>query len=77
MAINYTKWPLNIPTFSIPRPSKIYPSWNFWSYNKPSGNLALNAMLMAFGHTTECWDHFSSLIEYQRPLFKTSSQRAI
>jgi hypothetical protein len=22
-------WLLNIPTFSIPRPSKIYPNWDF------------------------------------------------
>jgi hypothetical protein len=28
----------NIPTFSIPRPSTIYPNWDFWSENKPSGN---------------------------------------
>jgi hypothetical protein len=38
MAVNYTKWPKNIPTFSIPRPSKLYPNWEFWSKNKPSGN---------------------------------------
>jgi hypothetical protein len=38
MAVNYTKWPKNIPTFSIPRPSKLYPNWDFWSKNKPSGN---------------------------------------
>jgi hypothetical protein len=24
--------------FSIPRPSKIYPTWDFWFENKPSGN---------------------------------------
>jgi hypothetical protein len=33
-ATKYTKWPSNIPkwnipTFSIPRPSKIYPNWDF------------------------------------------------
>jgi hypothetical protein len=46
-----TKCPLNIPycrkvfpmtkhitTFSIPRSSKIYPNWYFWSEKKPSGN---------------------------------------
>jgi hypothetical protein len=33
-----TKWPLNIPTSSIARPSKIYPNWSFWFENIPSGN---------------------------------------
>jgi hypothetical protein len=28
----------NIPTSSIVRPSKIYPYWDFWYENKPSGN---------------------------------------
>jgi hypothetical protein len=28
----------NIPAFSIPRPSKIYPNWDFWYENIPSGN---------------------------------------
>jgi hypothetical protein len=32
-----TKWPLNIP-YSIARPSKIYPIWDFWFENKASGN---------------------------------------
>jgi hypothetical protein len=27
-----------ITTFSIPRPSKMYPNRNFWFENKPSGN---------------------------------------
>jgi hypothetical protein len=35
MAVKYLK---NIKTFSIPRPSKMYPNWDFWSENKPSGN---------------------------------------
>jgi hypothetical protein len=45
MAIKYTKWPYNFPNdnkihlhFSIPRPAKIYPNWDFWFENKPSGN---------------------------------------
>jgi hypothetical protein len=38
MAVIYSKWLQNILTFSIPKPSKIYPNWNFWSENKPSGN---------------------------------------
>jgi hypothetical protein len=29
MAEKYSKWLSNIPTFSIPRPSKIYPYWDF------------------------------------------------
>jgi hypothetical protein len=38
MAINYTKWPQNIPTTMIARPSKIYPNWYFRLENIPSGN---------------------------------------
>jgi hypothetical protein len=34
MAINY----LHIPTSSVARPSKIYPNWDFWFENIPSGN---------------------------------------
>jgi hypothetical protein len=26
----YSRWPENIPTFVLPRPSKIYPNWGFW-----------------------------------------------
>jgi hypothetical protein len=36
--VKYSKWPWNIPAFSMLRPSKIYPSWYFWFENKPSGN---------------------------------------
>jgi hypothetical protein len=43
----YIKWSLNIPTgqkilltFYIPRPFKIYPYWEFWYENIPSGNPA-------------------------------------
>jgi hypothetical protein len=35
-----------IPRFSIARPTKIYPSWDFWFENKPSGNP---------GHLDESW----------------------
>jgi hypothetical protein len=31
-----------IKTFFILRPSKIYPSWDFWFENIPSGNLVPN-----------------------------------
>jgi hypothetical protein len=33
MAVIYFKWTINIPTFSIPRPSKIYPNWDLWFEN--------------------------------------------
>jgi hypothetical protein len=36
--VKYCKWSFYIPTFFILRPSKIYPNWNFWFENKPSGN---------------------------------------
>jgi hypothetical protein len=38
LAGKYTEWPLNIPTSSVARPSKIYPNWHFWFENIPSGN---------------------------------------
>jgi hypothetical protein len=40
MAVIYSKWTWNIPTISISRPSKIYPNWNLWFENIPSGNPA-------------------------------------
>jgi hypothetical protein len=36
---------LKIPTSSIARPSKIYPNWDFWFENIPSGNTGLRAFL--------------------------------
>jgi hypothetical protein len=33
----YNKWPKNIATSSIARPSKIYPNWDIWFGNMPSG----------------------------------------
>jgi hypothetical protein len=38
MAVKQTEWPLNKPTSSIARPSKIYPKWDIWFENMPSGN---------------------------------------
>jgi hypothetical protein len=45
MTVAYFKWPKNIPAFSILRPSKIYPNWDFWFENKPSGNPARHSNL--------------------------------
>jgi hypothetical protein len=58
MAVIYSKWPKNVPTFSIPRPSKIYPNWDFWFDNKPSGNLGL------------AQEFFNSLTIFKRPHFE-------
>jgi hypothetical protein len=38
MPEKYSEWSYNITTSSIPRPSKLYPNWDFWFENKPSGN---------------------------------------
>jgi hypothetical protein len=38
MAVKCSKWPKNIPTSSFTKPFKIYPNWDFWFENKPSGN---------------------------------------
>jgi hypothetical protein len=40
MVVKYSKWPEFKKIFSIPRSSKIYPNWDFWSEIKPSGNPA-------------------------------------
>jgi hypothetical protein len=40
MSVKLTPCPKNIPTSSFARPSKIYPSWDFWLENKQSGNPA-------------------------------------
>jgi hypothetical protein len=47
-SIYYTKFPLNIPNwYNIYQhnpsqgPPKIYPNWNFWHENKPSGYTAM------------------------------------
>jgi hypothetical protein len=41
MAVKYSKWPYNIPTFPILRPSKICPNLDFWFENIPFGNPGL------------------------------------
>jgi hypothetical protein len=41
--MNYTKWPENLPLdSSIARTLKVFPIWDFWFENKPSGNPVLN-----------------------------------
>jgi hypothetical protein len=40
MAIKQIKWAKCILIFSIPRPSKLYPKWDFWYENIPIGNPA-------------------------------------
>jgi hypothetical protein len=40
MAIIYSKWAQNMPTFSILKPYKIYPNAYFRFENVPSGNPA-------------------------------------
>jgi hypothetical protein len=42
ISVQYSNWPLNILTFSNLRHSKIYPNWDFWFENKPSGNPGLD-----------------------------------
>jgi hypothetical protein len=59
-----TKWQQNVPNgcklfpmgikfikkISIPRPSKIYPNWDFWYANKSSGNpdVGINRIILRF-----------------------------
>jgi hypothetical protein len=38
IVVMYSKWPLYIPTFYIPRPPKIYPNWDLWFEKLTSGN---------------------------------------
>jgi hypothetical protein len=44
MSLKYSKWPSNILTISNLRPYKIFPNWDFWFENKPSGNPGLNSV---------------------------------
>jgi hypothetical protein len=37
MSVNYSKWQLNISTFSKLGSSKIYQNWDFWLEKNPSG----------------------------------------
>jgi hypothetical protein len=47
MSITYSKWSYNIQSFSILRPSKIYPNWYFWFENLSSGKPVLDWLLEA------------------------------
>jgi hypothetical protein len=42
MTAKIFKWPKQTPTFTIPRSSKIYPNWDFWHVNIPSGHIGCN-----------------------------------
>jgi hypothetical protein len=54
-----------VPTFYILRPSKIYPNWDFWFENMPSGNPAWQAYLC-----TVCLIEFAAIVCFlQKPLF--------
>jgi hypothetical protein len=44
-AVKFTK---KLPTFSIPRPSKINPNWDFGFENKPSGNPDERSLLPSY-----------------------------
>jgi hypothetical protein len=51
MATKYNKWPQNIPnghTFSIPKPSKIYPNCEFCYENIPSANPVIERKRLLF-----------------------------
>jgi hypothetical protein len=43
--------PLSMPTFSIPRPSKIYPNWDIWNQNIPSGNPGMGRKVFWFSES--------------------------
>jgi hypothetical protein len=47
MVMKYSKWPQNMSIFSNLRPTKIYPIWDFWFKNKPSGNNGDNRFLLS------------------------------
>jgi hypothetical protein len=38
MAVKYPQWSQIVTTFFISRSHKIYPNWDFWYENIPSGN---------------------------------------
>jgi hypothetical protein len=45
------KMAIKVPTSSMARPSKIYPHWDFWFENIPSGHTALYIGMQAFNGT--------------------------
>jgi hypothetical protein len=70
MALKYSKWPQNIATFSILRPSKIYPNWDFWSENIPSGNLARDFVCVSCAENPRA---YVISIDFWRPKSDTKS----
>jgi hypothetical protein len=68
MATKYTKWPQNIPTssstFSIARPSEIYPNRDLWFENMPAGNPGLYSNPLYFLHPTYLLNLSSNLRQH-------------
>jgi hypothetical protein len=46
MSLKNSKWPKIISMFFNPGPYKIFPTWDFWFENKPSGNPGVDALEM-------------------------------
>jgi hypothetical protein len=45
-AETFYKWPYNLTTFYIRRPSEIHPNGDFWYENVPSGNPAVYRLIL-------------------------------
>jgi hypothetical protein len=59
VSLKYSKWPSNILTISNLRPYKIFPNWDFWFENKPSGNPAATLVRSDFRRiASSCAVHY-------------------
>jgi hypothetical protein len=58
MAVQYYKWPWKITTFSILSPFKMYPNWDFWFANKPSGRPVQNSLFpkLFLSNVSNCFE---------------------
>jgi hypothetical protein len=78
MSVKYSKWPLDILTFSNQIPSKIYPNWYFWFEIKPSGNPGLYSDFFRelSRHMLHKWvgPSGSRVLNAQKTLFKLNAQ---
>jgi hypothetical protein len=63
MAVIYSKWHTNL---SIPKPCKMYPNWDFWFENIPSGNPAVHSRSKQIGFYLRNGD---SIAQCRSPLF--------